>query len=133
MTTGSRGPHVIVRLDRGIGFDQVRAFARDVADHLAAQHPDELTREARRAKRGGRLYLDTARNAYAQTAVAPFAVRALPGAPVAAPIEWSQLGDRELNGRSYSTKRPPEPWAEGVGRVRSLTAAHRRLTGRGAR
>lgn len=133
MTTGSRGLHVIVRLDRGAGFDQVRAFARDVADRLAAEHPGELTTEARKAKRGERLYLDTARNGYAQTAVAPFAVRALPGAPVAAPIEWSRLDDRNLNAQSFTTNKPPKPWADGAGKGRSLSAAHKRLTGRGAR
>ena len=57
-------------------------------------------RQVRKEKREGRLFLDTARNAYAQTAVAPYAVRALPGAPVAAPLDWDELGDSSLDARN---------------------------------
>ncbi|MEK8171724.1 hypothetical protein NKH77_27290 [Streptomyces sp. M19] len=53
MTTGSRGLHVIVPLDRGADFDAVRAFARDAADLLAGRHPDRLTTEPRKANRRG--------------------------------------------------------------------------------
>lgn len=81
MTTGSRGVHVIVALDRGASFDDVRAFAHDLADLLVTRHPDRLTTAPRKQARGDRLYLDVQRNAYAQTAVAPYAVRARPGAP----------------------------------------------------
>ncbi|HEX6686091.1 MAG TPA: non-homologous end-joining DNA ligase [Candidatus Limnocylindrales bacterium] len=129
MTTGSRGLHVSVPLDRRAGFDDVRAFAREVAEVLAAQHPSTLTTEARKAKRGDRLYLDVARNGYSQTAVAPFAVRALPGAPVAAPLHWDQLKDRKLNARTFTLKSPPpvDVWSAEKVRGRSLTAARKRL------
>lgn len=131
MTTGSRGVHVAVKLDRRAGFDDVRAFARDVAEALAAEHPGELTTEARKAKRGDRLYLDVARNGYSQTTVAPFAVRALPSAPVATPLEWAQLQDRKLHARSFTLKSPPssDPWAGTMlkGRGKSLGLATKRL------
>lgn len=130
MTTGSRGLHVTVKLDRRTDFDTVRAFAREVADLLAAQHPSELTTEARKAKRGDRLYLDVARNGYSQTTVAPFAVRALPSAPVAAPLDWAQLSDRKLHARSFTLKSPPasDPWADLLkGRGKSLGAASKHL------
>ncbi len=52
------------------------AFAQALAERLANRHEQTLTTEARKAKRKGRLYLDTGRNAYGQTAVAPYAVRA---------------------------------------------------------
>ena len=52
-----------------------------MAGRLAAEHPDRLTTAARKQDRGHRLYLDIPRNAYTQTAVAPFTVRARPGAP----------------------------------------------------
>ena len=83
MTTGSRGAYVLVRLDRRADFDVVRTFAREAAALLVRRHPRELTIEPRVADRGGRLYLDTGRNAYAQSAAPPYAVRARPGAPVA--------------------------------------------------
>src|SRR5262249_16909147 len=51
MTTGSRGLHVVVPLDRSADFDSVRGFARDVAELLARRHSSELTVESRIAKR----------------------------------------------------------------------------------
>jgi len=91
-STGSRGLHVVSPLDRSAGFDAVRAFARDVAEVVAARDPARFTTEQSKEKRGGRFYLDRARNAYTQTAVAPYAVRARPGAPVAVPLDWDEIG-----------------------------------------
>ncbi|MCA9510951.1 MAG: non-homologous end-joining DNA ligase, partial [Myxococcales bacterium] len=90
-TTGSRGVHVVVPLRAREGFDGVRDLAHRIANELARRHPDALTTEQRLAKRGGRLYLDVGRNAHAQTAVAPYAVRAREGAPVATPVAWEEL------------------------------------------
>jgi DNA ligase D-like protein (predicted polymerase) len=78
-TTGSRGLHVHLPLRREQEFSAVRAFARDLAALLVRRHPQQLTTAARKAARHGRVYLDVARNAYAQTAVAPYAVRAREG------------------------------------------------------
>jgi bifunctional non-homologous end joining protein LigD len=131
-TTGSRGYHVVVPLDRQAGFDQVRAFARGVAKALAARDPERFTVEQRKDKRGGRLYLDVARNAYAQTAVASYAVRALPGAPVSCPIGWEELGRLAPQGvtlRSAPRRlaRKPDPWAGIRDDARSLGEASSRL------
>lgn len=132
MTTGSRGLHVVVPLDGRQDFDDVRDFARAVADVLAAAHPDRLTTAARKKDRGDRLYLDIQRNAYAQTAVAPFTVRARPGAPVATPISWDQLDDPGLHARRWTIADAVEqartrPWAGLTDRARALGPARRRL------
>jgi len=63
---------------------------------LAAADPDHLTTEFTKQKREGRLFLDVNRNAYAQTAVAPYAVRARRGAPVAVPITWKDVESDQL-------------------------------------
>ncbi|MCW7944099.1 ATP-dependent DNA ligase [Streptomyces hygroscopicus] len=130
MTTGSRGLHVVVPISGHHDFDTVREFARDVADTLADAHPDRLTTAARKKDRGDRLYLDVQRNAYAQTAVAPFTVRALPGAPVAMPLTWEQLDDPDVDARRWSiadavAQARTRPWA-GL-RARALGPARRRL------
>ncbi|MGQ5229571.1 non-homologous end-joining DNA ligase [Streptomyces sp. MN3] len=135
MTTGSRGLHVVVPLDGGQDFDTVREFAREVADTLADAHPDRLTTAARKKDRGDRLYLDVGRNAYAQTAVAPWTVRALPGAPVATPLTWEQLDDPELHARRWTVENAVEqaaanPWAGLSRKGRSLGPARRRLAAR---
>jgi bifunctional non-homologous end joining protein LigD len=46
--------------------------------------------------------VDTARNNYGQTAVAPYSIRARPGAPVAVPVTWEELGEAELNSSYYN-------------------------------
>ncbi|MFF4342897.1 non-homologous end-joining DNA ligase [Kitasatospora sp. NPDC001540] len=133
MTTGSRGLHLLVRLDRSAPFDEVRAFARDAAELLARRHPDLLTTEARKAARRGRLYLDVQRNAYGQNAVTPYAVRALPGAPVATPLALHELDDPDLTARRWTLAttaerlQAPDPWRGAARRVRSLGPARRRL------
>ena len=101
-TTGSKGLHVIVPLDRRDDFDAVRDFARSIGRVLADRHPDRLTVEQRKAKRGDRVYLDTMRNAYAQSAVAPYAVRARPTAPIATPLDWDEVGDSKLDPQRYT-------------------------------
>ncbi len=90
-TTGSRGLHVVVPITVGPAFEEVHIFADYVAQRLAAGDPDNLTTEFVKQKRQGRLYLDVNRNAYAQTVVAPYSVRARPSAPIAAPVAWSDV------------------------------------------
>jgi bifunctional non-homologous end joining protein LigD len=103
-TTGSRGLHIMVPITRRIGFDDVRHFARDVARYFASLSADRLTVETRKNKRGDRIFVDWLRNANGQHAVAPYAVRARPGAPVAMPIEWDEVADRKLTPQRYSMK-----------------------------
>lgn len=131
MTTGSRGLHVLVALDAGSPVDEVRAFARDAAELLAARHPDSLTAEPRKAARRGRLYLDVQRNAYGQTSVAPYAVRALPGAPVAAPLTWDDVDAPETTARRWTLAdadalAAANPWRDAP-RPRALGPARRQL------
>jgi bifunctional non-homologous end joining protein LigD len=116
-TTGGKGLHVHVPLDRRAGFDDVRAAAREIAAALAAAHPDSMTMEQRKDKRGNRLFLDILRNAYAQTVVAPYSVRARPGAPVATPLHWDEVADEALTPGRFSMRTiferlaaTPDPW-----------------------
>ncbi|MEV2215518.1 non-homologous end-joining DNA ligase [Streptomyces sp. NPDC050997] len=132
MTTGSRGLHVVVPVDGRHDFDEIRGFARDIADVLVAGHPDRLTAAARKKDRGDRLYLDIQRNAHAQTAVAPYTVRAKPGAPVATPVTWGQLDDPALDARRWTIADAVEqartdPWADIMRKGRALGPARRRL------
>ena len=118
MTTGSQGAHVVVPLDGAAPFDTVRAFAKDLAEVVAARHPERLTTAVRKNKRQGRLFLDYLRNSYAQNSVAPYAVRPIPGAPVATPLNWDELGG-DLHSQTYTLDNIPrrmgqktDPWAD---------------------
>jgi bifunctional non-homologous end joining protein LigD len=129
-----------VPLDRSADFTRVRAFARDLARQLASQHPDRLTLEHRKAKRGDRVYLDILRNAYGQTTAPPYAVRAKEGAPVATPLDWSEVGDAKLQPQRYTIAnifrrlaRKHDPWRDMQNHAHSLDDAHERLRELGAR
>ncbi|MDX1633714.1 MAG: non-homologous end-joining DNA ligase [Marinobacter sp.] len=102
MTTGSRGLHVVLPLRRGAGFDDVREVAETMADTLADRYPDSLTTEHRKRDRGKRIYLDVMRNAYGQTSITPYSVRARAGAPVAMPLTLDELDDSGLRPDGYN-------------------------------
>lgn len=131
-TTGSKGLHVVVPLDRRTPFDEIWRFAREVAELLVARDPRRFTLEFYKAKRAGRVFVDVNRNAYGQTAVPPYAVRPRPGAPVATPIGWEELGRvtpvkytvRNLFRRLASR---PDPWAAMAKEARSLAKPRRLL------
>ncbi len=78
MSTGSRGLHVVVPLVRSEGFDEIRPFARDVADVLANRRSELVTTQQRIEKRENRVYIDILRNAYGQTSVAPYSIAHFP-------------------------------------------------------
>jgi len=133
-TTGSRGLHVVVPLDRKWEFERVRTFARGLAEVIARQRPEEVTMEMLKRNRGGRLFLDVNRNGTAQTAVPAFAVRARDGAPGAMPIYWDELRDPKLNARTFTignaverVKHWNDPWRGMSTKAKSLRAAEVRL------
>lgn len=102
MTTGSKGLHVTIPIKPDHPFKKVREFAEEIAWKLAQDYPDRLTTESRKVKREGRLLLDYMRNAFGQTSVVPYALRALPGAPVATPLDWKELKRSQLNPQTYN-------------------------------
>jgi bifunctional non-homologous end joining protein LigD len=112
MTSGSRGIHVVAPLRRRADSDTVRTRAGELAEEVAARLPDQLTTSWRKEGRGGRVLVDAARNTYAQTAVAAYAVRAKPGAPVATPLWWEELSDPELTPRRYTLRDVPQRLSE---------------------
>lgn len=132
--TGSKGVHVVAPLDGSADFDTVRGFASDAMSLLAARHPDALTTEQRKNKRQGRVYLDVGRNAYGQTAVAPWSVRPLPEAPVAATVPWSDLEQSGIGPRDFTVQNVfrkianrADPWSGWRRRARSIAPARERL------
>lgn len=117
-TTGSRGLHVVVPLDRSAAFDPARDLARRLAGRLAEEAPKLMTVAQRKDGRGDRVFVDYLRNAYGQTSVAPYGVRARAGAPVATPLEWDEaLGDTgprdyRLDNIFRRLGQKQDPWAD---------------------
>jgi bifunctional non-homologous end joining protein LigD len=119
MTTGSRGYHVVACLRREQDFDTVRRFARDLAELATLREPRRFTNEQRKAKREDKILIDVMRNAYGQTAVAPYAVRARPKAPVATPLHWEELEESRTRADRWTIASVPgrieaegDPWRE---------------------
>jgi bifunctional non-homologous end joining protein LigD len=103
---------------------------------LAERHPRTLTTEFYKEKRGTRVFLDTARNTYAQTTVPAYAARAKPKAPVAAPLRWEELSDSKLKPDRWTIKTMPrrldevgDPWEGFRGSARALGPAARAVQG----
>ena len=110
---------MIAPLKRTRPVDEVRAAAQTLADQVAAEHPDTLTTAWRKDKRDGRILVDVARNTYGQTIVAPYAVRALPGAPISAPVSWDEVEDPALGPQKFKLREfaarlseRGDPWAD---------------------
>ncbi len=115
MTTGSRGAHVVAPLRRESDFGAVRELATRLAERIVETDPDRFTTEFHKDKREGRLYIDMLRNRPAQTVVAPYALRALDGAPMATPLRWDELastGPQEHSIRDAAERVADDPWAD---------------------
>jgi bifunctional non-homologous end joining protein LigD len=129
MVTGSRGIHVVCPIRRGPSFTAVHAFTRGLAEDMVERNPGKLTLEWHKAERGDRIYVDVNRIAYAQHAVAPYAVRSMEKAPVAMPIHWDELSDRSLKPDRWTVKNAGarlesegDPWKGMMRRARKLPA-----------
>jgi len=90
--SGSRGLHVYVPLDPVHSHSRVRRFVGEVGEYLAAANPDDITMEWDKPKRKGKVFVDHNRNASGQTVASVYSVRPRPGAPVAAPLTWDEVG-----------------------------------------
>ncbi len=129
-TSGSRGLHVVAPIARTHHVDDVRAFAKQLCSHLAGQHPNLVTTEMSKKKRGSRVFLDYLRNGVNQTLVAPYSVRPLPTAPVSTPLTWDELSDPKLHAQRFNIRsvlarlgRRLDPWHDIHDHARPLADA----------
>jgi bifunctional non-homologous end joining protein LigD len=123
-TTGGKGLHVVVPLNPGCPWPQVKEFARAFASTMAQAHPMEFIATASKAQRNGLIYVDYLRNSRGATSVASYSLRARSGAPVAVPLRWDELGKLK-SGHDFDIHSTPkrlarqrkDPW-EGIDDVR---------------
>jgi bifunctional non-homologous end joining protein LigD len=132
-TTGSKGYHIVVPLDRQQRFPEVARFAHGVGAALVERDPDHLTQEFSKADRGGRILVDTGRNGYSATFAAAYAVRARSGAPVSAPCTWEEIERGAVAPRTFRLTTMSERaaggdlWAAMSASAQSLQAPIERL------
>ncbi|KLD80077.1 ATP-dependent DNA ligase [Xanthomonas hyacinthi DSM 19077] len=136
-TTGGKGLHVVVPLNPGADWATVKGFARGFAETLAQLHPLEFVATASKRFRRGKIYVDYLRNGRGATAVASYSLRSRPGAPVAVPLRWDELGKLK-SGNAFDLATVPkrlarlrkDPW-EGIDAVKQdLEAVNETLAAR---
>jgi bifunctional non-homologous end joining protein LigD len=122
-TSGGKGLHVVLPI-KPLPWDVAKDFGQTVAQAMAADDPARYTAVASKSKRNNRIFIDYLRNRHDATAVAPYSTRARPGAAVATPIDWSELGSIK-SADQFTVKNlpqrlarlPKDPWAN-IGRVK---------------
>lgn len=90
-TTGGKGLHVVVPIERRYDAAELRRAAARLTSIVAARRPELVTDEFRKAKRGGRVMLDPSRNGTGATIVAPYSPRAREEATVSFPVTPDEL------------------------------------------
>lgn len=131
LLTGGKGIHVVVPVRRSRTWDDVKQFARGLAEAMVAENPGTYVATAAKAKRKNRIFIDWLRNERGATAICPFSTRARAGAPIATPVGWDELSgcdsaqDYTINNisRRLATLEQ-DPW-EGFDTTRqSITKSH---------
>ena len=128
-TSGSKGFHIVVPLDRLDEHELAFRFAQGAGAVLVKRHPALLTQEFIKADRGGRIFVDTGRNAPGATFAAAYAVRPKPGAPISAPCTWPEIEGAAVGPQKFTLRNMAarlrevgDLWGEIEGRACSLRA-----------
>jgi bifunctional non-homologous end joining protein LigD len=135
-TTGGKGLHVVAPFQRGIGWDELKAFTHAVVAGMERDEPEHYTTNMAKVHRRGKIFLDYLRNGRGATFIAPYSPRARPGAPVAVPISWEELA-HGVDPATFTTTTVPrrlvtlaaDPWRDLLQLRQSITAGAWRAVG----
>ncbi|MCC6713130.1 MAG: DNA ligase D [Candidatus Dadabacteria bacterium] len=135
-TSGGKGLHVVVPLQRRSGWDEMKSFSKAVADKMVELEPAKYIATMSKAKRKGKIFIDYLRNNRDATAVAAYSTRARKGAPVSAPITWDELSPdlapnkyNVANLRARLSSLKEDPWKDFFTTRQSITAGMKRKAG----
>jgi bifunctional non-homologous end joining protein LigD len=128
-TTGGKGLHVVAPLGRRNSWEELKAFAKLVADAVVRDDPKHFIATMSKAKRRGKIFVDYLRNQRGATAIASYSTRSRPGATVATPLDWKELTAR-LDPQKFTVTTVPrrlaklsvDPWKKISQVKQSITA-----------
>jgi bifunctional non-homologous end joining protein LigD len=128
-TTGGKGLHLVVPIQRRHAWDEAKQFCRAVAEAVVSSAPARYTSNMSKAARTGKIFIDYLRNGRGATSVAPFSTRARDGAPVSTPLSWRELKPA-IRSEQFNVSNLPrrlaglkqDPWA-GIEAVRQSLSA----------
>ncbi len=134
--TGGKGLHLVAPLTPKLGWPEVKAFAKAVADALVAARPDRYTANPLKKTRVGKIFVDYLRNQRGGSSIANYSTRAKKGAPVTTPLAWDEL-KALTSGAPYSVATMParlkrlkrDPWDGFFSTRQSITAKARKALG----
>jgi bifunctional non-homologous end joining protein LigD len=128
-TSGGKGLHIVVPIQRRFDWDTVKGFSQAVVQHLADTIPERFVAKSGPRNRVGKIFVDYLRNGFGATTVSAWSARSRPGLGVSVPLAWGELPD--LTSASQWTVRNVEsriptgnaPWADMEKSRNSLGAA----------
>jgi bifunctional non-homologous end joining protein LigD len=129
-TTGGKGLHLVVPIQRRHDWDEAKAFTKEVAERIVAADPGRYTANMSKSARRGKIYIDYLRNGRGATAIVPYSTRAKPHATISTPLTWKEL-TADLHSDQFTLRNLPErlaalrrdPWEELASTRQSLSAA----------
>jgi bifunctional non-homologous end joining protein LigD len=135
-STGGKGLHLVAPLTPKLGWPEVKAFAKAIADALVEARPDRYTANPLKKTRGGRIFVDYLRNQRGGSAIVNYSTRAKEGAPVACPLRWDELKGLKV-AAAYSVTTLParlkrlksDPWEGFFSTRQSITAKAKKALG----
>ena len=120
-TSGKTGLHIFVPIRRTLTYAAVREIARTFAQHLVAEHPNDITTEWATEKRRGKVFLDYNMNVRGKSTIAPYCPRGLPGAAVAMPLTWKELATAHpMDFRIPTVIRRSDAWTQVLNRKQDI-------------
>lgn len=103
VTSGSKGIHLYAGLDGTQKWEQVSAFAHELARSLEADHPDLVVSDMKKTLRNGKVLVDWSQNSGNKTTIVPYSLRGKPHPMVAAPRTWRELTSPRLEHLDFQT------------------------------
>jgi bifunctional non-homologous end joining protein LigD len=91
VTSGSKGLHLYADLDGSGTADEIRDYAKAVAEELEADHSKLVVAQMTKARRGGKVFFDWSQNVGAKTTISPYSLRGRDLPTVAAPRTWGEI------------------------------------------